>query len=177
MVMSPRPNPRTLPPASPRAASTPHPLSLRCPSPSPVPAPLPSGCHRLRLATLGFGIELTSYQVPKAERPVRICKESIQGDARDRLVASMLAEGLLDVLFQILVSLLQRLIHLHADHFLPVGRASEISSSDTKAPRLIRKWPNSSGEAPGRWRTRVVTRASEQALSAGSITVNFSSRP
>ena len=36
----------------------------------------------------------------------------------------MLTEGLLDVLFHLLVSLLQGLVHLHADDFLPVGRES-----------------------------------------------------
>jgi hypothetical protein len=73
---------------------------------------------------LGFGIEFPPYQVPEAEGPVGVSQQSIQGDARDRLVTSMLAQGILDVLFQVLVSLLQRLIHLHADNFLPVGRES-----------------------------------------------------
>jgi hypothetical protein len=36
----------------------------------------------------------------------------------------MLAECLLDVLFQVLVRFLQRLIHLDADHFLSVRRES-----------------------------------------------------
>jgi hypothetical protein len=75
-------------------------------------------------ATLGFGVELSPYQIPETEGPVRVSEESIQGHADHRLVASMLAECLLDVLFQILVRFLQRLIHLDADHFFPVGRKS-----------------------------------------------------
>src|ERR1019366_2425062 len=75
-------------------------------------------CDQEWLTPLGFRIEFTSDQVPEAKGPVRISKQSIQGDARNRLVASMLTEGLLYVLFHLLVSLLEGFIHLHADDFL-----------------------------------------------------------
>src|ERR1035437_2234590 len=74
-------------------------------------------CNQEWLTTLGFGIELTSNQVPKAEGTIWEGKESIQGNACDRRIASMLAESLLDVVFHVLIRLLQRLVHLHADDF------------------------------------------------------------
>ena len=42
-------------------------------------------CNQEWLTTLGFGIELPPYQVPETIGPVRVSKESIQGDAGHRL--------------------------------------------------------------------------------------------
>ena len=52
-----------------------------------------------------------------------------------------------------------------------------MSSSDTNAAKFIRYLPNSSGDAPGRRLTVVVTFAFEQALFAGSMVVTFSRTP
>ena len=52
-----------------------------------------------------------------------------------------------------------------------------MSSNDTNAAKFIRKPPKSSGDAPGRRLTVVVTLAFEQALSAASMVVTFSSTP
>src|ERR1019366_7612815 len=82
------------------------------------------GCDQKWLTTLGFWIELTADQVSEAVGSIWKGKEGIQGDAGNRRVTSMLTESLFDVSFHLLVSLLQRLVHLHADNFLPVGRES-----------------------------------------------------
>jgi len=82
------------------------------------------GGDQKRLTTLRFGIEFPPDQVSEAEQPVRVSKQSIQRHADHRLVASMLAECLLDVLFQVLVRFLQRFVHVDAEHFLPIGRES-----------------------------------------------------
>jgi hypothetical protein len=57
------------------------------------------------------------------------------------------------------------------------GSAAEISSSDTNAAMFMRYFPKISGEAPGRRFTTAVVFAFEQALSAGSMVVIFSSTP
>ena len=49
------------------------------------------------------------------------------------------------------------------------GRLAEMSSNETNAPISMRKLPNSSGNAPGRSFTRLVTFALEQAFSWGSM--------
>src|SRR5260370_30932617 len=57
------------------------------------------------------------------------------------------------------------------------GSLSAMSSRKTKAHKCIRNSPNSNGEAPGFCFTTVVTLASEQSLSAGSMVSMVSRTP
>jgi len=52
-----------------------------------------------------------------------------------------------------------------------------MSSNETNAPISMRNLPNSSGDAPGRSLTRLVTFALEQAFSWGSMVVMVSRTP
>src|SRR5581483_9185968 len=72
------------------------------------------------LTFLGLRVVPEGREVPQTERLIWIQEQRIHAHAQNRLIASIRLERLLDIVFELFVSVPQRAIQLHRKHFFPV---------------------------------------------------------